>query len=113
FAAATAPRLADRPGAGAAGGLGFALFTLGAVRVSGADLMLAAVGLDARVAASDLVITGEGSLDAQSLRGKLPERVAASCRATGVPCIAMAGRVSIDPDAAAAAGFVATYSVEA
>ncbi len=85
------------PGAGAAGGLGFALFTLGAIRVSGADLVLAAVDLDARVAASDLVITGEGSLDAQSLRGKLPVRVAASCRAAGVPCVALAGRVLIDP----------------
>ena len=57
------------------------------------------------MAASDLVITGEGSLDAQSLRGKLPVRVAASCRAAGVPCVALAGRVLIDPAAAAAAGF--------
>jgi glycerate kinase len=74
YAATTAPALAVRPGAGAAGGLGFALFTLGGVRVSGADLVLAVVDLDGRVAGSDLVITGEGSLDAQSLRGKLPVR---------------------------------------
>jgi len=112
FAATTAPALADLPGAGAAGGLGFALFTLGAVRVSGADLVLAAVDLDRRVAASDLVITGEGSLDAQSLRGKLPVRVAASCRAAEVPCVALAGRVLITPSAAATAGFASTHSVE-
>ena len=112
IAASTAPTYADRPGAGAAGGLGFALFTLGAARVSGADLVLAAVDLDGRVAASDLVITGEGSLDAQSLRGKLPLRVAASCRAAEVPCIALAGRVLITPSAAAAAGFASTHSVE-
>lgn len=84
--------LAERPGAGAAGGLGFALFLLGGHRESGARLTCDAVGLDAAVAQSDLVITGEGSFDAQSLRGKLAAEVAAASTAHGRPCLVLAGR---------------------
>ncbi|MEU6860223.1 glycerate kinase [Glycomyces sp. NPDC046736] len=86
------PGLATRPGAGAAGGLGFALFLLGGRRESGARLTCDAVGLDAAVAAADLVITGEGSFDAQSLRGKLAAEVASGAAAHGKPCLVLAGR---------------------
>lgn len=93
---------AQWPGAGAAGGLGLALFALGGRRASGAKLTCEAVGLDAAVAASDLVITGEGSFDAQSLRGKLAAEVAAAAAAHGKPCLVLAGRSELDahPDLA-------------
>lgn len=113
FAETIDPELADLPGAGAAGGLGFALFALGGHRVGGADLVMRLLGVDAMVAASDLVITGEGSLDPQSLRGKLPARVAASCRDAGVPCVAIAGRVTLGRRQAVLAGFAETYAIEA
>ncbi|THV24578.1 glycerate kinase [Glycomyces paridis] len=86
------PGLADLPGAGAAGGIGFALFLLGGRRESGARLTCDAVGLDAAVAEADLVITGEGSFDAQSLRGKLAAEVAAAAAAHSTPCLVLAGR---------------------
>ncbi|MFB9661971.1 glycerate kinase [Glycomyces mayteni] len=82
----------NSPGAGAAGGMGFALFLLGGTRASGARLTCDAVGLDAKIAAADLVVTGEGSFDAQSLRGKLAAEVASGAAAHGKPCLVMAGR---------------------
>ncbi|GAB4000310.1 glycerate kinase [Glycomyces albus] len=91
-----APGAASLPGAGAAGGLGLAFFLLGGRRESGAQLTCRAVGLDAAIAASDLVVTGEGSFDAQSLRGKLAAEVAAGARAHGRPCLVMAGKADID-----------------
>ncbi|MCC3764825.1 glycerate kinase [Glycomyces sp. TRM65418] len=90
------------PGAGAAGGLGFAFFLLGGRRESGARLTCEAVGLDAEIAAADLVITGEGSFDAQSLRGKLAAEVASGAAAHATPCLVLAGRSEVDshPDLA-------------
>jgi glycerate kinase len=112
FAAVIGPEFADLPGAGAAGGLGFGLFALGGHRVSGADLVLQLLDVGAHISASDLVITGEGSLDEQSLAGKLPVRVAAGCIEAGVPCVAIAGRVMLGRRHAAAAGFAETHSIE-
>ena len=112
FAEATAPELVNVPGAGAAGGLGFALFALGGRRESGADLVLRELDVARLIAASDLVVTGEGALDAQSLRGKLPMRVAAGCHDAGVPCLAVAGRVLLGRQQVAAAGFADAYSIE-
>lgn len=87
-------REAATPGAGAAGGLGFGLLRFaGATVVPGFDLVAATLRLSERVAAADLVITGEGSLDAQTLGGKGPAGVAALARAAGVPVVAVAGRV--------------------
>ncbi|MCD0443889.1 glycerate kinase [Glycomyces sp. A-F 0318] len=86
------PGAASEPGAGAAGGLGFALFLLGGRRESGARLTCDAVGLDAEIAAADLVVSGEGSFDSQSLRGKLAAEVASGAAAHGTPCLVMAGR---------------------
>jgi glycerate kinase len=105
------PGLRDLPGAGAAGGLGFALFALGATRASGLDLVAAAVGLADRIAAADLVVTGEGSFDAQSLRGKVPAGVARLAQEHGVPCVVVAGRADVGRRDAAAAGVDEIYSV--
>jgi glycerate kinase len=90
------------PGAGAAGGLGLALFALGGRRASGAALTCEAVGLEAAIAQADIVITGEGSFDAQSLRGKLAAEVASGAARHGRPCLVLAGRSSVDshPDLA-------------
>jgi glycerate kinase len=103
--------LRDRPGAGAAGGLGFALFAWGATRVSGVALVADAVGLADRIADADLVVTGEGSFDAQSLRGKVPAGVARLAQDAGVPCVVVAGRVEVGRRDAAAAGVEASYAV--
>jgi glycerate kinase len=86
--------LATLPGSGAAGGLGFALRAfLGARAESGFEMVARAVGLDAHLASCDLVLTGEGSLDRQSLMGKGTGRLAARARAAGRRCIGLAGRV--------------------
>jgi glycerate kinase len=96
--------LRDRPGAGAAGGLGFALFALGAARRSGLELVAEAVGLAERVAAADLVVTGEGRFDSQSLRGKVPAGVARLAQEHGLPCVVIAGQAEVGRRDAAAAG---------
>jgi glycerate kinase len=83
------------PGAGAAGGLGFGLMLLGGVRSSGIDAVADAVGLTGRIAAADLVVTGEGRLDWQSLQGKVIAGVAARGLEVGVPVIALAGQVEV------------------
>jgi glycerate kinase len=90
------PDVADLPGAGAAGGLGAAILACGGVRMSGFDVVRRATGLDAALDACDLVVTGEGRLDEQSLRGKVVAGVAEAARARGVPCVVVAGQV--DPD---------------
>lgn len=82
------------PGAGAAGGLGFGLMRFANAKlVSGFDLVADALGIAQRIAAADLVITGEGSLDFQTLGGKGPAGVAAMAKAAGIPVLAVAGRV--------------------
>ncbi len=84
---------AATPGAGAAGGLGFGLLRfVGARLESGFALVAAALGLAQRIAAADVVITGEGSLDEQTLGGKGPAGVAAMAATAGVPVVAVAGR---------------------
>ena len=68
-------------------------------------------GLAERIAAADLVVTGEGSLDAQSLGGKTPLGVAAAAGAASVPVVAVCGRTTLEPAALAAAGFAAVYAL--
>jgi glycerate kinase len=109
-AAATGRDAAGRPGAGAAGGAGFAaLAVLGAQIRPGIELVLELVGFEKAVAGADLVVTGEGSLDEQSLAGKTPVGVAAAARAHGVPVVAVAGRSSLSEQQLAAAGISACY----
>ncbi len=113
FADATDPdrTLRAEPGAGAAGGLGYGLLALGGTVESGVARVLEAVGLDALAEGADLVVTGEGSFDFQSLRGKLPHGVARTAARHGVPCVVTAGAVSADPAEAAEAGVTAAYSL--
>jgi glycerate kinase len=105
------PDLAQVPGAGAAGGLGAALLALGGRVVSGLRLVRDITGLDKALDAADLVVTGEGSFDDQSLRGKVVSGVAAGARDRGLPCLVLAGRSSAGRREAAAAGVSATYTL--
>lgn len=90
---------ARRPGAGAAGGLGAACFLLGAEPVPGAVLVMRETGFDAHLARADIVLTAEGSVDAQSAAGKTVARVAQASRAAGTPCVIFGGRVDDDVQA--------------
>ncbi|AVT33788.1 hypothetical protein C6361_35030 [Plantactinospora sp. BC1] len=105
------PGLAGLPGAGAAGGLGAALLALGGRCESGIELVTRLTGLDAAYDEADLVITGEGSFDHQSLRGKVVAGVAGAARDRGVPCVVLAGRVSAGRRESAAAGVTETHSL--
>ncbi|HHV62682.1 MAG TPA: glycerate kinase [Firmicutes bacterium] len=85
-------QVADLPGAGAAGGLGAGLVAfLGAALKPGVNIVIDAVGLEEHVKRADVVITGEGRMDFQSVYGKTPVGVAAVARRHGVPVIAIAG----------------------
>lgn len=88
--------LAESAGAGAAGGAAFGLACAGAHLVAGAPLVCDLVHLDAALANADLVLTGEGRLDAQTAMGKAPAEVARRSAHAGLPCIAIAGAV-IEP----------------
>ncbi|QBS42059.1 glycerate kinase [Nocardia sp. CS682] len=106
------PSFAAHPGAGAAGGTGFgALAVLGAHMRSGIEVILELLDFPALLDGADLVITGEGSLDAQSLHGKAPIGVCASARKAGVPVIAVAGRNLLAAQEIRAAGFTACYAL--
>jgi len=108
----TAPAdLAALPGAGAAGGLGAALLALGGRVESGIGLVRGLTGLDAALEVADLVVTGEGSFDEQSLRGKVVAGVATAARDRGVPCVVLAGRVSAGRREAAAIGVTRAYAL--
>jgi glycerate kinase len=96
--------VAAEPGAGAAGGLGAAFLWLGARREPGAALVASLLGLAARVEVADLVITGEGAYDSTSLRNKVVATVAASAQQTALPCVVVAGQVSVGRREAAAHG---------
>ncbi|WP_053719981.1 glycerate kinase family protein [Saccharothrix sp. NRRL B-16348] len=101
----------DRPGAGAAGGLGAALMALGAEVASGAGMVRELTRLDEALDHADLAVTGEGSFDWQSLRGKLVTAVASGSAERGVPCVVLAGQVTVGRREAAAAGVQETYAV--
>ena len=103
--------LAARPGGGAAGGLGAALIALGGRVVSGIGLVSELIGLERELDAADLVITGEGSFDHQSLRGKVAAGVANGARDRGLSCVVVAGRVETGHREAAAAGVTELHSL--
>jgi glycerate kinase len=104
--------VAALPGAGAAGGLGAGTMALlGARLVSGIDLLLEVVGFAAAVEGADLVVTGEGALDEQSLHGKAPLGVAAAARRAGVPVVALVGRLEVDPERLRAAGVAHAFAL--
>lgn len=101
---------ADLPGAGAAGGVGFgALTVLGATMRPGIDLVLELVGFGELAGGARLVVTGEGSLDEQTLAGKTPVGVARA--AAGVPTVAVCGRCELAPDQVRAAGLAQVFAL--
>ena len=103
---------AQFPGVGAAGGLGFAARALLKARFRpGIELVAELSGLAAAVQGADLVITGEGRLDSQSLHGKTPVGVARIAKAAGVPVLALAGSLGEDYQALYAAGIDAAFSL--
>jgi glycerate kinase len=105
-------RVSDVPGAGAAGGIGAGLIAfLDAELRSGAELVAEVVGLEKRIAAADLVITGEGRLDAQTAYGKTVATVARLAQGQGRPVVALAGRVDDARAACSALGLEAALSI--
>ena len=111
LASATDKKLALAKGAGAAGGLGYALLLLGATREPGIDLVANAVGLPAKARRSDLVITGEGAFDFSSRSGKVPYGVAKVAADALQPCIALAGQVLIGSREMRAVGIESAYAM--
>lgn len=87
---------AELPGSGAAGGLGAAFASLGAELAPGAPAVLDLLGYEGHLVSSDLVITGEGRVDATTAEGKAPGEVARRALAAGVRCVVFGGRVEVE-----------------
>ena len=93
----TGKDISDMPGAGAAGGLGGAFKAfLNAELRKGAEMVLDAIGFDEIIRDADLVITGEGKIDSQTLNGKLPSAVAQRASARNIPVMAICGRTEVE-----------------
>ena len=102
----------DAPGSGAAGGVGFiARELLGASLDPGFEVLGTLTGLEDVLSAADLVITGEGRLDDQTMHGKTPMGVAALCRSHAVPVVAVCGRLDLEADRVTEAGFAAAAAL--
>lgn len=101
----------DVPGAGAAGGLGAGMLAFADAELKpGIELLLDSVGFDRMLQGADLVITGEGRLDGQSLAGKVPVGVARRAKAKGVPCIALCGCIGPEAEQVRGCGIDAYYA---
>ena len=111
LATATERRTSLEKGAGAAGGLGFALLLLGAVHESGIGLVADAVRLGERARRADLVVTGEGAFDFSSRSGKVPYGVATVAAEAVRPCVAIAGQVLVGSREMRALGVESAYSL--
>ncbi len=112
YASILGPDHAKLPGAGAAGGIGYgALVALGARFRPGIEVMLDVLGFAPALARATLVITGEGSLDEQTLHGKAPAGVAAAARAAGLEVVAVCGRLALPPEALGRAGIRRAYAL--
>jgi glycerate kinase len=107
--AAAGRKVRAEPGAGAAGGLGAALLALGGRRESGAAVIAEHTSLAADVTDADLIITGEGRFDDQSLHGKVVSALAAGAR--GAQVLVLAGQVTLDDAALRGAGIAAAFSI--
>ncbi|GHC51934.1 glycerate kinase [Streptomyces violaceochromogenes] len=108
-AGAKAAEYAASPGAGAAGGIGYGALLLGARFRPGIEVMLDVLGFAPALDRADLVITGEGSLDEQTLHGKAPAGVAAAARAADKDVVAVCGRLALPPQTLGRAGFRRAY----
>ncbi len=103
--------LAAAPGSGAGGGAGFALLLLGATRVSGVQVVLEAVGLDAALAGADVVVTATAAFDGGTLHEGVVPAVARAALARGVPAVVVAQQVEVGRREALAIGVAGTYAV--
>lgn len=104
--------IAETPGAGAAGGLGFGMLAyFGASLRPGIDLIIDAAKLRSRLTGADLCITGEGIIDASSLGGKTAIGIARLCKELGIPCIALVGAVGDGAEKALGEGLTAYFSI--
>ncbi|WP_432098798.1 glycerate kinase [Streptomyces sp. WAC 04229] len=110
---ARAAEYAASPGAGAAGGIGYGALLLGARFRPGIEVMLDVLGFAPALERADLVVTGEGSLDEQTLHGKAPAGVAAAARAAGKEVVAVCGRLALPADALGRAGIRRAYPLTA
>lgn len=100
------------PGAGAAGGVGYAAQAiLGAAMRPGVELVLDLIGFDSLCEGAALVVTGEGSLDRQTLLGKTPAGVARAAQAHGIPVVALCGRALLSGEDVAASGIAQVYAL--
>jgi glycerate kinase len=99
------------PGAGAAGGLGAALLALGGRRESGAAVIAEFTGLAGDIEAADVIVTGEGRFDDQSLHGKVVSALADGAVARGIPVLVLAGQVTLEPPALDEAGITAAHAI--
>jgi glycerate kinase len=108
---ARAAEYAVSPGAGAAGGIGYGALLLGAGFRPGIEVMLEVLGFAPALERADLVITGEGSLDRQTLHGKAPAGVAAAARAAGKEVVAVCGRLALPPEVLGRAGIRRAYAL--
>lgn len=104
-----AAEYAASPGAGAAGGIGYGALLLGARFRPGIEVMLDVLGFAPALERADLVITGEGSLDEQTLHGKAPAGVAAAARTAGKEVVAVCGRLALAPEVLGRAGIRRAY----
>jgi glycerate 2-kinase len=104
--------LAVRPGAGAGGGIGFALMLLGAERVNGTELVAGLTGLDARVRTADLAVTALGALDWEALRGRVIVGVTQAAQRAGRPTVVLAGRVEVGRRELASVGVDGAYAAD-
>lgn len=106
---ARAVEYAAAPGAGAAGGIGYGALLLGARFRPGIEIMLDVLGFAPALSRASLVITGEGSLDEQTLHGKAPAGVAAAARAAGKEVVAVCGRLALEDRVLRSAGISRAY----
>jgi glycerate kinase len=111
FAELAGRKTADAKGAGAAGGLGYALLLLGAERISGIDLVATLTGLRDKARKVDLVLTGEGAFDFQSRDGKVIAGVAKVAADAMRPCVVLAGKVEIGSREMRTMGVESAYSL--
>lgn len=108
---ARAAEYAVSPGAGAAGGVGYGALLLGARFRPGIEVMLEVLGFAPALRRASLVITGEGSLDEQTLHGKAPAGVAGAARAAGKEVVAVCGRLALAPEDLDRAGIRRAYAL--
>jgi len=105
-------RVRDVPGAGAAGGAGFGFMALAGARLRpGADLVLEALAFERRLEGADLIVTGEGRLDRQTLAGKAPYAVTQAGRRRGVPVVAIVGSLGCTAEVFEELGLTSAISI--